>query len=130
MYLLDTDTIIYTLKGHEAVRKNLVQHRNDILYVSFISLMELYYGAYKSAQVQSNLAKIKTIESELNIIGMGAEVAQLFGNLKADLEKSGARLDDFDIVIAATALSHNFVLVTNNLRHFKRIDGLRLENWV
>ena len=63
MYLLDTDTIIFSLKGHEAVKKNLRLHLYDDLKISVITLMELYYGAYKSQKIESNLAKIKTLEN-------------------------------------------------------------------
>ncbi|MCI5143988.1 MAG: type II toxin-antitoxin system VapC family toxin [Candidatus Electrothrix sp. AR3] len=129
MYLLDTDTIIYNLKGHPTVQENLRQHYKDPLCLSVISLMELYYGVYKSEKVESNLAKVKTIESSLTLIRAGEEVVELFGMLKSQQEAKGQRVDDFDLVIASTALSHNLILVTNNTRHFQRIEGLKLENW-
>ena len=129
MYLLDTDIIIYSLKGHAAVQENLRRHRNASLGVSIISLMELYYGAYKSQRVESNLAKVKTIEKTLQAIQAGEEVVELFGMLKSKLEAKGQPADDFDLVIASTALAHNLILVTNNTRHFQKVEGLRLENW-
>jgi tRNA(fMet)-specific endonuclease VapC len=130
MYLLDTDTVIFILKGHETVRKNLQHHVDDPIKISMISSMELYYGAYKSQRVASNLAKIKTIEQFLEVIPIGQESAEIFGMLKAQLETQGSRLDDFDLTIASCALAHNLTLVTNNVEHFKRIDGLKLENWI
>lgn len=129
MYLLDTDIIIYSLKGHPVVQKNLRQHSRDPLYLTTISLMELYYGAYKSEKVESNLAKVKTIETGFTLIRAGEEIVELFGRLKAQLETKGQRVDDFDLVITSTALSHNLILVTNNTRHFQRIEGITLENW-
>jgi predicted nucleic acid-binding protein len=129
MYLLDTDTIIYNLKGHAAVRKNLERHINDPMCISIITLMELYYGAFKSEKVTSNLAKINALENEFEIIAAGRESAETFGRLKATLEKSGTRLDDFDIIIASCAMAHNLTLVTNNTAHFKRIEGLKFANW-
>ena len=129
MYLLDTDTIIYNLKGNEAVKKNLQRHINDPMKMSVITLMELYYGAHKSTKVASNLAKIKRLEAEFEIISTGNESADIFGMLKATLEKSGLRLDDFDLIIASCAMVHNLTLVTNNVAHFKRIEGLKLANW-
>ncbi len=129
MYLLDTDIVIFSLKGHKIVQDNLRRHYNDPLCLSVISLMELYYGAYKSDRVESNLAKIKTLESSLRIIRAGEEVVELFGLFKSQLETKGEPLDDFDIIIASMALAHNLTLVTNNIRHFKRIEGLKLENW-
>ena len=91
--------------------------------------MELYYGANKSQKVSSNLAKIRTLEQSLEIIPVGVKSVAIFGMLKAQLEMSGTRLDDFDLIIASCALAHNLILVTNNLKHFQRIEGLKLTNW-
>lgn len=129
MYLLDTDTIIYALKGNPSVKENLQRHLNDPLKISVITLMELYYGAYKSKQVTSNLAKIKALEEEWETIPIGQDCTEIFGLNKSDLEKDGTPLDDFDLIIASTVLTHNLTLVTNNMGHFKRVKGLKLENW-
>lgn len=129
MYLLDTDTIIFSLKGHAAVEKNLQGHIHDPIKISVVTLMELYYGAYKSQRVESNLAKIKTLENALEIIPLGKESAEIFGIYKSKLETVGTALDDFDLVLASCALAHNLTLVTNNIRHFERIEGLKLANW-
>jgi len=129
MYLLDTDTIVFNLKGNAAVRKKLLLHINDPIKTSVITLMELYYGAYKSQKFTGNLAKIKTIEQSLEIIPVGIESVEIFGMLKSKLEKTGSRLDDFDLIIAACALAHNLTLVTNNEKNFQRIEGLKLTNW-
>lgn len=129
MYLLDTDTIIYNLKGNKTVRKYLQQHLNDPINVSVITLMELYYGAYKSRKVESNIAKVKTLEIALEIIPVNQELIEVFGMLKSNLEKAGKRVDDFDLILASTVLTHNLILVTNNEKHFKNIEGLKIENW-
>ncbi len=128
MYLLDTDTVIYSLKGEPAVKKNLREHFHDPMKMSVITLMELYYGAHKSQKIASNLAKIKTLEISFQIIPISEESAGIFGMTKAQLEKAGSPLDDFDLIIASCALSNNLVLVTNNVRHFQRIEGLKLTN--
>jgi len=129
MYLLDTDIIIYSLKGHEIVRQNLQLHFHDPIRISAVTLMELYYGAYKSQKVESNLAKIKTLETSLEILSISQELVEIFGLLKSKLEKAGRPLDDFDLILASTALSHNLILVTNNEKHFQRIEELKTENW-
>jgi len=129
MYLLDTDTIIFALKGDTAVQKNLRNHARDPIRMSTVTLMELYYGAHKSRKVASNLAKVRAVEAALEIIRVGQEMAELFGVLKAGLEKGGSPVDDFDLIIASCALSHNLILVTNNVRHFEKIEGLKLTNW-
>ena len=129
MYLLDTDIVIYSLKGHSTVKKHLERNRRGAIKISIATLMELYYGAYKSQKVASNLGKIKRIEDAIDIIPLGRDSAEIFAMLKAELEIAGTPLDDFDLILAACALSHDLILVTNNVKHFKRIQGLKLENW-
>jgi tRNA(fMet)-specific endonuclease VapC len=129
MFLLDTDSIIYSLKGHETVNKNLALHRHDPLKISIITLMELYYGAYKSQQVSSNLAKVKMIETAFEIIAVKLESVEIFARIKVELELEGNRLDDFDLMIASCAMAYNLTLVTNNSKRFQRIAGFKLANW-
>ena len=129
MYLLDTNTIIHSLKGHTVVEENLRRHLHDPMCISVVTLMELYYGAYKSQKVESNLAKIKALENSLEIIPLGKEPVEIFGILKAKLERSGIPLDDFDLILAVCALTHNLILVTNNTKHFERIEGLKITDW-
>ena len=73
MYLLDTDTIVYLLKGHPEVRRNLALHAGDVVGTSAITLMELYYGAFKSRQVVGNLARIRALEKGVKIWELGRE---------------------------------------------------------
>jgi len=130
MFLLDTDTIIFSLKGNEAIKLNLQKHIDDPIKTTAVTLMELYYGAYKSKKVAADLSRLKMIERNMEIISPDEKSAEIFGMIKADLEKQGTPLDDFDIVIASCALVHNLTLVTNNVKHFERIDGLRLVSWM
>lgn len=117
------------MKGNVAVQANLREHLNDPLKICIVTLMELYYGAHKSREVASNLGKIKTLENSLDILHIGSECAEVFGLLKAKLERTGSPLDDFDLMIASCALANNLILVTNNTKHFKRIAGLKQVNW-
>ncbi|MCI0606234.1 type II toxin-antitoxin system VapC family toxin [bacterium] len=129
MYLLDTDTLIYSLKGEAAVHKNLQDHLQDPIKICVITLMELYFGAYKSSHVTANLAIVRKLENSFEILSIGKDSAESFGMLKASLQKSGTPLDDFDLAIASCALGNNLTLVTNNPKHFRRIAGLRITNW-
>ena len=86
MYLLDTNIIIYSLKGSQQIKEKLEKHILDPLSISVITLMELYYGAYKSQKVESNLAKIKQLENSLEIIPVDLEVVEIFGMIKSKLE--------------------------------------------
>ena len=78
---------------------------------------------------QTRLIRIRAIENAFEVIPISQEAAQTFGELKTNLEKQGTPLDDFDLILAACALTHNCTLVTNNVKHFGRIAGLRLANW-
>jgi len=129
MYLLDTDTVIYALKGQADVARNLALHADDPLGVSVITLMELYYRAFRSRQVAGNLAQVRALEKAVRVWDLQADAAEVFGALKAQLESDGARLDDFDLGIAACALAHNLTLVSHNSAHFARVRGLRLDDW-
>jgi len=130
MFLLDTDTIIYVLKGNPVVQKNLRRYYHDPIKLCIITLMELYYGAYKSHRVVSNLAKIKTLENTFEILPLGQEIVEIFGQQKSRLEKMGTPLGDFDLILGCCALSHNLILVTNNTKHFKKMEGLKVANWI
>jgi len=129
MFLLDTDTIIYSLKGNQAVKRNLQDHFEDPMKICVITLMELYFGAYRSKKMTGNLSKVRAIENAFEIVSVNSECADIFGMLKASLRKSGMSLDDFDLIIASCAMTNNLTLVTNNIKHFRRIDGLKLTDW-
>lgn len=128
-YLLDTNRCIYWLKGNENIEQRALFIGLNSIDISFITLSELYYGAYKSRRVKENLAAIRTIWKKLGFIESSDEICQNFGQLKASLEKKGDVIDDADMFIAACALVNDATLVTNNEKHFRRIKGLKLENW-
>lgn len=129
-YLIDTDILIYSLKGNESVIRNFQLKKNNPKSISVISYGELVHGAKKSKYVEKNLANVKRIIEIFPVINITPAVMDTFGELKASLEKSGNIIDDMDLLIGSTALVHNLILVTNNTNHFKRIEGLEIENWV
>ena len=130
MYLIDTDILVYSLKGHERVVHHLRRTATAPKAISVISYGELLYGARKSARCEENLARVRRLGEVLPVIEVSPAIMETFGSLKARLEGTGRRLDDFDLVIAATAITLGYRLVTNNERHFARIAGLALDNWV
>lgn len=129
-YLLDTDTCIYWLKGNEDIEEKALKVGLSKISISFVTLSELYYGAYKSRRVEQNLANIGILKSKLSLMDSNASICNAFGKLKALLEKDGKIIDDADLFIAACALDINAILVTNNEKHFKRIKGLKVQNWI
>ncbi len=129
-FLLDTDTCVYWLRGRESVRQHMLNTDPTVITISIITLAELRYGAACSAQPDANNQAIDTFTGAIAVIGIDALVAQRFADIKADLRRRGALLEDSDLFIAATALTLGVTLVTNNQEHFRRVPQLKLENWV
>ncbi len=129
MYLLDTDIIIYSLKGVQQVIDNIRLHADAPKAISVITYGELIYGAEKSQQATANLAKVHRLREIFPVIELSCAIMDTFGKLKADLSRKGQTVDDFDLLIAATALSLGYTVVSNNDRHFKKISELPYENW-
>ena len=129
MYLLDTDTLIYALKQDQHVTRRFEEKVNQPKAISVVTYGELFYGAMKSAAPQANLARVRRVVELFPVIDVSRAVMETFGSLKADLQRRGKGIDDFDLVIASTALVLNYTIVTNNEQHFRNIPGLRVENW-
>ncbi|HDQ13236.1 MAG TPA: type II toxin-antitoxin system VapC family toxin [Sediminispirochaeta sp.] len=128
-YLIDTDILIYSLKGREEVIEQFKAHRNFPKSMSVITYGELMYGARKSKYVEKNMANVRRLAEVFPIIHITPAIMETFGDLKTNLEKTGTTIDDMDLLIGSTAIAHNFVVVTNNTKHFEKIAGLELENW-
>jgi tRNA(fMet)-specific endonuclease VapC len=129
-YLLDTNICIYWLKGIQNINSRVVDIDYDSLAVSVITIAELLYGAYNSANIEKNISKVRDFEEAITVIELSRNCIQLYARIKAKLKGEGRIIDDFDILIAATALVNDCILVTNNVKHFERIDNIRLENWM
>jgi tRNA(fMet)-specific endonuclease VapC len=128
-FLIDTDIIIYSLKKNEQVNKWMYENQNIPKYISVITYGELTYGARKSQHPEKNIATVNRIGELFQIIDINQGIIEIFGEIKAKLEKNGNRIEDMDLLIASTAIYMNMSLVTNNKNHFVRIPDLVLENW-
>ena len=129
MFLLDTDTLIYFLKGNEAVTSNFKAHMKMPKALSVITYGELVYGCRKSQRPTTNLAKIYRLAEIYPVIDVTRAVMDSFGDIKAQLSSAGNTVDDFDLLVGCTALTLNYTVVTNNTRHYEKIPGLRVINW-
>lgn len=129
MRLLDTDTCIAILRGNEAViaRRAKVE---DVVTTSWITASELYYGAAKSLAHELNRQLVTSFLGTLEILGLDTGSAQIFGEAKALLERKGQRLADADLFIGAIAITHGATIVTGNRKHYQRIPGVLLEDWI
>lgn len=126
-YLIDTDWIIDFLKGEKKIVEKITSKINDGLSVSIISLAELYEGIYTSDNPEKHLKGLNDFLTGVTVIGIDDEICKLFGKRKTKLRKEGKLIDNFDILIAGTCLYHNLTLMTNNISHFDRIEGLKIE---
>jgi tRNA(fMet)-specific endonuclease VapC len=129
-YLLDTNICVYWLKGSEHIEQKVLSVGVDNIAISFVNVSELYYGAYKSQRVDQNIAIIQRLTDRLNVVESDEAISEEFGSLKASLENTGRIIDDADIYIAACARIYGLTLVTNNTKHFMRLKGLKLDNWM
>ena len=129
MYLLDTDIIIYSLKGNQVVVDNIRNHADCPKAISVITYGELVYGAQKSQQIASNLAKIHRLREIFPVIDLSCAIMDTFAGIKAEMSRNGKIVDDFDLLIAATAVSIGYSVVSNNEKHFSKIPDLAYENW-
>lgn len=124
-YLLDTNIIVDHLRKREIINENILASDAGI---SIITLGELIYGAYKADNSQKSLQQLENNLKTLkfDIINLSQEIIRAFGQIKAKLEIKGQRQEDFDLLIAATAMVNDLILITRNVKHFRRIPDLKL----
>lgn len=122
-YLIDTDISVDHIRGRNYLPPEIILESA----ISIINLAELLYGAYKSQNPKKNLHSIdELLGLGIEIKNINVEVVDFYAQLKADLERIGQRLDEFDLLIGACAKVNELTLVTRNFKHFKRIKGLKL----
>lgn len=130
-YMLDTNICIYAIKNKpESVLVKLKAYQHDGLCISAITLSELEYGASKSASPDRNRAAIMQLLFVLDVIPFDDRAAMEYGKIRAHLERQGTPIGPLDMLIAGHARAENLILVTNNVKEFNRVPGLKVENWV
>jgi len=130
-YLLDTDTCSYIMKRHPlSVLKHLQTIEMSTIGISSMTLAELRYGVERLNSSRFTQQDVDLFVTHLTVFAWDAEATQYYAILRADLERKGLPIGNMDMLIAAHALRLDAILVTNNQRHFSRIAGLKLENWV
>jgi tRNA(fMet)-specific endonuclease VapC len=131
MYLLDTNICIYIINKNP---KQVVEHIKSLkphqIKLSSISVGELEYGASKSQNRERNRQAIIHFASAFDIVDFDDNAAEVYGIIRAELEKKGKIIGPYDMQIAAQAISRDLILVTNNISEFSRIPNIKLENWV
>lgn len=128
-FLFDTDAISELLRPRPAAAylSWLMNIPREDQYTSAVVIGELYKGAYRSQASERHLKNIEQrILPAVTILPFDVAIAKVYGRIRARLEKAGTTLPDADLQIAATALYHGLELVTGNLSHFRRINGLKV----
>jgi tRNA(fMet)-specific endonuclease VapC len=129
-FMLDTDICIYIIKQRPpSVAARFRELAAEDLCISAITYAELMNGAKKSAQVEANIAKLGALARELSVLSFDMAAAVIYGDVRSRLERDGQVIGASDLLIAAHALQCGLILVTNNEREFRRVRGLRVENW-
>jgi tRNA(fMet)-specific endonuclease VapC len=130
-YLLDTNICIYALKNRPPeVLERLSNVGRAAVAVSSITVLELRQGAEKSQQSVATHARLDFFLGAIKVLPFDGAAALVGARVRADLERQGRPIGDFDSLIAAQALARDLILVTNNLREFERVPALQTENWV
>ena len=130
MILLDTNICIYIINTKPPeVLAHFHRYRLGDIGISSVVAAELAYGVAKS-QSRRNRAALEMFLAPLEIMPFDENAVWKYGELRAELERQGTPIGSLDTMIAAHALSLDAILVTNNMREFERVSGLRLENWV
>jgi tRNA(fMet)-specific endonuclease VapC len=127
--LMDTDICIELLRGNRLI---LEKRRTcfDEVAVAFMTAAELFYGAEKSKKRIENLSLVERFLLSVRVMHTDSDVALKFGQLKARLTQDGLMLPDADLLIAATAIGRDAILITGNVKHFQRISELKIDNWL
>ncbi|WCE94158.1 type II toxin-antitoxin system tRNA(fMet)-specific endonuclease VapC [Acidithiobacillus ferriphilus] len=129
-YLLDTNICIFTIKCKPPEIREQFRRYHGQMAISAVTLMELIYGAEKSQAPERNLAEIEGFAARLELLEYGSEAAKHTGQIRAELAKVGKPIGPYDQMIAGHARSRGLIVVTNNLRKFERVPGLRVVDWV
>jgi len=130
-FLIDTDIIIYWLKNKfQSINEKFIEIEDHRIFISSITVAELYYGVYNSSKIEENCKLVKDLVSEINVVDFDSKAGELFGKIKANLKSRGEIINDSDLFIASMGVSNDYTLVTNNESHFGRIEGLKIENWI
>lgn len=129
-YMLDTNLCIRVLRDRPAALRERFNLNADALCISTIVLTELLHGAARSARPEHHRSEVERFAARLEVLAFDAGAADHAADIRADLERRGAMIGGYDLLIAGHARSRGLVVVTGNLGGFARVEGLRSEDWL
>lgn len=127
-YLLDTDIVVFFLRNKKGIVNHLAKQNPKDLYVSEVTIAELEYGNRCSGRYAENSKLLNKFLSMVNIVPFSASIRR-YALERLRLRGKGTPIADFDLLIGCAALEKGLTMVTNNVAHFSRIDGINIENW-
>ena len=127
-YLLDTNIVIAIKNRHPQVLAELTKHKNKDIAMSSIVYFELVFGAFNSAKIQQNLDDLHRMHFE--ILEFNQNDGFYAGQIRSNLKAKGTPIGAYDTLIAGQALANDLILITDNVKKFERVDGLKVENWL
>ena len=128
-YLLDTNICIALLRGDRDIARKIIDLGEGACHLSVITLYELMFGAYFSKCEEREVPKVKQFVERFPVVSL-IDAAEEYAIIKTRLRSAGILIDEFDLMIAASALAGGYTLVTDNMKHFQPITDLKLENWI
>ena len=130
MYFLDTNTCIYFLNGkYESLRTKILSTPPNEISIPAIVKAELLLGAYKSQKKKENVEKVEKFLEPFEVVPFFDLISYVYADLRNETEKVGENVGPNDLLIASIVKFHDGILVTNNVKEFERIKGLKIENW-
>lgn len=129
MYVLDTNTLIYFFKGRGRVAERLLREAPADIAIPAVVIFELQTGIAKSISQRKRTQQLNDLMGAVKVIPFSTKEAQAAATIRAQLEKKGTPIGPYDVLIAGTALAHQGTLVSHNLGEFKRVRGLKTEDW-
>ena len=130
-YMLDTDTCAFIMRGaSETLRRRLLATPMDEQSISVVTLAELLFGVRLSSKPKQNRETLSAFARHVSVLAWTEDAAEEYADIRLHLQKKGQMIGANDLMIAAHARSAGAVVVTNNEREFRRVPGLKVQNWV
>ena len=128
-YIIDTNTCIEYFKHRHGVAERMSQVSRDDICVSEVTIAELLYGAMHSKSVDRHLREVQELQQDVAVLPI-SDTLNEYADIRHTLTSQGLAVEDFDILIGATARHYGLIAVTDNLKHFNHMPGVQTENWI
>jgi predicted nucleic acid-binding protein len=125
-YILDTDWIINLLAGKKDAEERIQQFDPEEIVVSLVTVAEIYESAYNFANPEAHIKTFRSFLRNFQLLNLNLPIIEKFAEVRAYLRRRGQMISDFDILLGATALHYDLIVLTNNKKHFERIPDIKI----